>query len=84
MALPKKAKYTSDELSLARAAGFKRKRPTQPKGKLTEDKVRRYLERHNAWVKDLKRKAAERRKHIAARRKGGKTRSERLRDAMKG
>jgi hypothetical protein len=53
MKFPKKANYTSDELKKARRAGFKRKRPKQPK-RVTENSVSNYLTKYNEWVRELK------------------------------
>jgi len=50
--------YTSDEMSRAKAGGFKKKKPKKPKSK-TERALSNYVSKYNAWVKELKQKAKE-------------------------
>lgn len=63
--MAKPIKITDADVKNARAAGFKRKKPKKPKSK-TEKSLNSYIERYNGWAKDLKSKAAEGRKKIAA------------------
>ncbi len=51
-------KVSTEEISMARKAGFKKKKPTKPKGKLTELKVKTFKDKHNAWAKEVKAYAA--------------------------
>lgn len=52
------AKLTSDQLSAARKAGFKRKKPKKPKASATLTVMENWVTRNNDWVKDAKSKVA--------------------------
>jgi hypothetical protein len=60
-------KVTPNELKLARRAGFRRSKPSKPKGKFTENKFNNYVERYNTWAKEVKSAAKEGRKLESAR-----------------
>jgi len=83
MAYPKKAKYTSDELSNARANGFRTKKPKQPK-KANPNNVHGYLTRWNEWVKNVKRNASEHKAKAKRRASGGLTDKQQAAKAMRG
>jgi hypothetical protein len=47
-------KVTADDVASARKAGFKKKKPVKPKGKITEAKVKAYSAKYNDWAKGVK------------------------------
>lgn len=57
MALLTPIKISETEKKNARAAGFRRKKPSKPKGTITESKYNAYVRRHNDYAKALKEKA---------------------------
>lgn len=52
-------KVSDAELKLARKAKFKKKKPSKPKGTMTESKYNSYIERYNSWAKEVKSYAKE-------------------------
>ncbi len=57
MKKPSLIKYTDQELKDARSAGFKKKKPKKPKGKVTDQKLSAFISKMNNWTKELKEKA---------------------------
>lgn len=45
--------YGSTEYKMAKMGGFKKKKPKKPKSK-TVSSMKRYIEKHDAWVRELK------------------------------
>jgi len=51
---------TEEQIRHARVDGYKRKAPAKPKklGKASSDTLDRWIERYNAWSKEVKQRAA--------------------------
>jgi len=55
------AKITPADLSAARKAGFKKKRPKKPRASASLTTLENYVVRYNQWVKDARAKVSEKR-----------------------
>lgn len=92
MPLVKLKEYSTQDLSDARKNGFKTKKPTWGTGKKGEKKPRKYTESNyenfaaswNNFVDLVMKNAKEYRKKRDARKKGGKTISQQIKDQLRG